>query len=184
MVFCIALAAILDLNVVLQLSTISLLISHCLWVHPQFSWSRIIFEILSTSDEYFSFQPIKCYSTQTNKNTVFSRCTNEHSQMENLLQPHLKRIFSNCLSHKCSAQKWMTIQIPLKRNFWVFHTGPWFSAIRVVVNESKCLDIPILEFSTICEHLPFLLVHRNPAIWRWYPWLLLPSFVMLMILVL
>ena len=30
-------------------------------------------------------------------------------------------------------------------------------AICVVVDESKCLDTPILEFSTICEHLPFLL---------------------------
>ena len=30
-------------------------------------------------------------------------------------------------------------------------------AICVVVDESKCLAIPILEFSTICEHLPFLL---------------------------
>ena len=26
-----------------------------------------------------------------------------------------------------------------------------------MVDESKCLDTPILEFSTICEHLPFLL---------------------------
>ena len=49
-------------------------------------------------------------------------------------------------------------------------------AICVVVDESKCLDTPIWEFSIICEHLPFLLeykpilrlllVHRNPAIWR------------------
>ena len=29
-------------------------------------------------------------------------------------------------------------------------------AICVVVDESKSLDTPILEFSTICEHLPFL----------------------------
>ena len=29
-------------------------------------------------------------------------------------------------------------------------------AICVVVDESKCLDIPIWEFSIICEHLPFL----------------------------
>ena len=51
-------------------------------------------------------------------------------------------------------------------------------AICVVVDESKCLDTPILEFSIICEHLPFslgyklilrlLLVHRNQAIWK-YP---------------
>ena len=49
-------------------------------------------------------------------------------------------------------------------------------AICVVVDESKCLDTPILEFSTICEHPPFipwekqilrlLLVHRNLAIWK------------------
>ena len=29
-----------------------------------------------------------------------------------------------------------------------------------VVDESKCLDTPILEFSIICEHLPFLLVYK------------------------
>ena len=49
-------------------------------------------------------------------------------------------------------------------------------AICVMVDESKCLDTPILELSIICEHLPFLLgckpilrlllVHRNLAIWR------------------
>ena len=66
-------------------------------------------------------------------------------------------------------------------------------AICVVVDESKCLDIPTWEFSIICEHLPFslgykpilrlLLVHRNLAIRIWYQWLLLLSFEMLMILV-
>ena len=66
-------------------------------------------------------------------------------------------------------------------------------AICVVVDESKCLDIPIWEFSKIVEHLPFslgqkqilrqLLVLRTLAIWRWYPWLLLLSFEKLMILV-
>ena len=30
-------------------------------------------------------------------------------------------------------------------------------AICVVVDESKCLDTPILEFSIFCEHLPILL---------------------------
>ena len=48
-------------------------------------------------------------------------------------------------------------------------------AISVVVDESKCLGIPILKLSTIWEHLSFLpgykqiqrllLVHRNLAIW-------------------
>ena len=45
-------------------------------------------------------------------------------------------------------------------------------AICVVVDESKCLDTPILVFFAICEHLRFslglrlLLVHCNLAIWR------------------
>ena len=48
-------------------------------------------------------------------------------------------------------------------------------ATCVVVDESKCLDIPILEFSIILEHLPFLpeckqilhqlLVLRPLAVW-------------------
>ena len=50
----------------------------------------------------------------------------------------------------------MTVQIQLKRNDWVFHTGPWFVAICVVVDEFKCLDIPILEFTIILEHASFL----------------------------
>ena len=47
-------------------------------------------------------------------------------------------------------------------------------AICVVVDESKCLDIPILELSIICEHFPLslgfkqilhqLLVHRTLAV--------------------
>ena len=66
-------------------------------------------------------------------------------------------------------------------------------AICVVGDESKCLDTPISVFSIMCEHLPFLLgnklilrlllVHRNLAIWRWYPWSWRLSFEMLKILV-
>ena len=60
----------------------------------------------------------------------------------------------------------------------------------VVVDESKCLDIPILECSIFLEHpwykqiLHQLLIQHTLAVWRWYPWLLLLLFVMLMILVL
>ena len=53
-----------------------------------------------------------------------------------------------------------------------YWTMSW--AICVVVDQSKCLDTPIWEFSVILEHLPFLsgykqilrplLVLRNPAI--------------------
>ena len=33
-------------------------------------------------------------------------------------------------------------------------------AICVVVDESKCLDTPILDFFIICEHLPFSLGYK------------------------
>ena len=49
--------------------------------------------------------------------------------------------------------------------------------ISIKVDESKCLDIPICEFSKFCEHVLFgfkqilrlLLALRNLEIWRWYP---------------
>ena len=50
----------------------------------------------------------------------------------------------------------MTIQISLKRNDWTM-----IEAICVVVDESKCLDIPIWEFSIIWEHLSFLLGYKQ-----------------------
>ena len=68
----------------------------------------------------------------------------------------------------------MTVQISLKRNDWIFHTGHDLG-LCVVADESKCLDTPILEFSINLEHLPFLLgyeqilrllfVHRKLVIW-------------------
>ena len=74
---------------------------------------------------------------------------------------------------------------------------PYWTMILVMyasVDASKDLDILTCEFSIILEHLPFLpgckqilrplLVLRILAVWIWYPWLLLPSFVMLMILAL
>ena len=43
----------------------------------------------------------------------------------------------------------MTEQISLKRNDWVFHTGPWFKAIRVLVDVSIYLDILLLGSSIL-----------------------------------
>ena len=51
--------------------------------------------------------------------------TKRHSQFEFFSHPCFNRIFSNCLSHHSPCQR-MTIKISLKRNDWVFHTGPWF----------------------------------------------------------
>ena len=70
----------------------------------------------------------------------------------------------------------MTVQIPFQEERLGLPYWTTILAICVVVDESKCLDTPILEFSIICEHLPFLLgyklilrllpVHRNLATWR------------------
>ena len=85
-----------------------------------------------------------------------------------------RRIFSNCLSKIVLPKDDRTDFVQEERlglPYWTM-----ILAICVVVEESKCLDTPILEFSKNCEHLPFLLgyklilrlllVHRNLAIWR------------------
>ena len=113
-----------------------------------------------------------------------------HSQFGIFSHPCFNRTFSNCLSHNSPAKGWPYIF----RSRGTTGSSNWtmILAICVVVDESKCLDTPILEFSTICEHLPFLLckltlrlllVHRNQAIWRWSPWFWRLSFEMMMILV-
>ena len=94
-------------------------------------------------------------STHTVQNDPFSRSTNKHSQLETFSHSFSKKDFLRLLFSLQSCSR-MTIQISFKGNDWVFHTGPWIWAICVVVEESICLDTPILEFSIICEHLPFL----------------------------
>ena len=115
----------------------------------------------------------------------------ETFQIWNLLPAMFQKDFLKLPFQQQSCQR-MTIPIPLKKNDWVFHTWTMILSICVVVDESKCLDTPIFDFSIICEHLPFsleyklilrlLLVHRNLAIWRWYPWSWPLSFEMLKIL--
>ena len=128
-------------------------------------------------------------STYTGKNNPFSLCTNKHSQLKTFTQPYFNKIFSNCLSHIVPAKGW-PYRFRSRRT-----TG---SSILDHDFGHLCRDrrihmyIPILDFSIILEHLPFLLgyklilrlllVHRNLAVWIWYTWPLLPSFVKLMIL--
>ena len=113
--FSIAPAEILDSNMVLYLSTISLLISHCLWVHPRYTWSRKDVgspkstSLLST----FHIGLICCFFpanlmsfTYTDKNNPFWRCTNKQSQLETFSQPYFNRIFSNCLYHNSPDKGW------------------------------------------------------------------------------
>ena len=48
---------------------------------------------------FVSFQPVFISSTYTDKNSLFSRLPNEHSQVGSFHQPCSNRTFSNCLSH-------------------------------------------------------------------------------------
>ena len=54
----------------------------------------------------------------------------------------------------------MTVQISFQEEQLDLPYWTMILAICVVVDESKCLDIPILEFSIICEYLPFSLVYK------------------------
>ena len=97
-----------------------------------------------------------------------------HSQFGIFSQPCFNRIFSYCLSTIGLPKDDRTDSVQEERlglPYWTM-----ILAICVVVDESKCLDTPISEFSIICEHLPFLLgykpilrlllVHRKQAICR------------------
>ena len=106
---------------VLWLSTISLLVSHCLWVHPRYTWSRKDVgspkstSLLSTfhiGSMFCVLPAIFMSSTFTHKNH-FSRCTNKHSQLGTFSQPCSHRIFSDCLSHNSPAKGW-----PYKFRSW------------------------------------------------------------------
>ena len=172
-------AEIRDSNMVLKLSTISLLVSHCLWVQSKFTWSRKDVgspkstSLLSTFHigSRFCFLPANLWDPHTQIRTIlFSRWTKRHSQFGIFSYPCFTIVLLKKDDRTNSFQE-ERLGLP----YWTM-----ILAICVVVDESKCLDTPIWEFSIICEHLPFslrytlilrlLLVHRNLAIWRWYPW--------------
>ena len=185
--FSVATSEILYSNMVLSLSTISMLISHCLWVDPKYTWSRNDVHSPKSTSLFSTFHigSIFCFfpahlmsSTYTDKNNPYSRCTNKHSQLETFSQPYFIRIYQIAFpitvlpkdDHRDFVQE-ERLGLP----YWTM-----ILAICVVVDESKCLDIPIWEFSISLEHLPFLpgyeqilrqlLVLRTLAIWIWYPW--------------
>ena len=103
--------------------------SHCLWVHSKYTWSRKdATSLLSTFHigSMFCFFPANLMSsTYTDKNNPFSQCTSKHSQSETFSQPYFNRIFLK-LPFPLQSCQGMTVQIPLKRNDRMFHTGPWF----------------------------------------------------------
>ena len=113
--------------------------------------NRLLYWVLSTSDQYFCFLPANLMSsTCTDKNNPFSRCTKRHSNLETFSQPYFNRIFSNCLSHNSPAKGWLyrfrsrgttgssildhdlgrgrRIQTPGHSDFWIFN-NLWASSI-------------------------------------------------------
>ena len=131
--FSVAPAKILDSNMLLKWSTISLLVSHSRWVQPKKTSSRndvgsskstsfmSIFHVGLMS--CFFFQPAWCRPNTQVRIVLFSRLTDKHSQFgtfPNRIPRELPQTVSQQSCHR------MTEQISLKRNDWIFHTGPWF----------------------------------------------------------
>ena len=71
----------------------------------------------------FFFQPAWCRPNTQVRIVLFSRLTDKHSQFgtfPNRIPRELPQTVSQQSCHR------MTEQISLKRNDWIFHTGPWF----------------------------------------------------------
>ena len=144
--------------------------------------NQLLYWVLSTSDQCFaSFQPILCHP---------------HTQIRIILFHNVRISIPNWKpSPNRTSIGFSQIAFPItvlpKDDGTDFAQEerlglPYWTMILatcVVVDESKCLDIPIWEFSVIWEHPPFLpgckqilhqlLVLRTLAVWIWYPWLLL-----------
>ena len=188
----------MDSNLVLSMSTISLLISHCLRVHPRYTWSRKdVGSPKSTSSlgtfhigSFFaSFPPIWWHPQTQITVTLFHgvriSIPNWKLSPNGALSGFSQIAFPTTVLPKgdrtdFAQEEWLDLP------YW---TMIW--TICVVVDESNCLDIPIWEFSRIWVHPPFwpekkqilrqLLVLSILAVWIWWPWLLRRSYVMLMI---
>ena len=100
---------------VLQLCTMSLLITQFLQVQPKYTWSKKdVGSLKSTSlfntfhiGSSFCFYPANfTSSTCTEKKNPFSRCTKRHSQFRIFSHPCFNETFSNCLSHNSPAKRW------------------------------------------------------------------------------
>ena len=154
--------------------------------------NKLLCWVDSTSDQCFvSFQPIWCHPHTQIRIILFDGVRIDIPNLE--LSPNRALIGFSQIVFPISVlpkdgRTYFAQEELLGLPYWTM-----IQAIRVVVNESTYLDIAILElFNNLREHLPFwpgynqilrpLLVHRNKAIWRWYPWLLLLSFVMMILI--
>ena len=155
-------AEIRDSNMALSLSTMSLLISRCLWLQPKHDQGkmlvlpiRLLYSVLSTSDQCFvSFQSIWCHPHTQIRTILFDgvrRDIRNFKLFPNRVPIELSRIAFPITVLPKDDRKDCAREEQLGLPYWTM-----ILAICVVVDESKSLDIPILEFSVILEHLPFL----------------------------
>ena len=81
----------------------------------------------------------------------------------------------------------MTTQISFQKNDWTFHAGPWFRPFLFWQTNPNIWTFWLWNFEhrwcifhfilDVKQILRLLLVLRNLAIWRWYPWSWRLSFV-------
>ena len=96
-------------------TTLSLLISHFLWVQPKYRWSRkdvgspkstSLLSSFHIGSRFCFFPDNFMSSTYTDKNNPFSGWTKRHSQFGIFSHPCFNRNFSHCLSHNSPAKEW------------------------------------------------------------------------------
>ena len=114
-------------------------------------------------------------STYTYKNNPFSRCVQTSIPNWTLCPNHISIGFSQIAFLITVLPKDDHTDFVQEERLGL-PNWTMILAICVVVDESKCLDIPILEFSVIWGHPPFLpkyeqilrqlLVLRNLAVWK------------------
>ena len=152
--------------------------------------SRLLYWVLCTSDQCFCFFPAKFMSsTYTDKNIPFWRWTKKHSRLETFSQPCFNKIFSNCLSHNSPAKGWpyrFLSRGTTGSSILDHDLGHLCRGRRIQMSGHS--DLAIFKnfgassiFTWVSADTASVL--RNPAVWRWYPWLLLLSFEMPMNLV-
>ena len=174
--------------------TLSLNTSHVFMIKERCCFSQINFfvEYLSYRINILvSFQPTWCHLHTLIRIIFFSLWTNKHSQLETFCHTYFNRIFSNCLSQSSPAKEWpykfrsrgKTRSSKLDHDFGHLCRGrriqkSGHSVLGIFNNLGTSSIIPGYK-----QILRQLLVHRNLAIWRRHPWLLLVSFEKLIILV-
>ena len=90
----------------------------------------------------FRFFPVNLMSsTYTDKNILFSRCTNKYSQLEIFSESYFNRIFSDWLSLTSKGYPYRFLSRGTTGSSTLDH-----DFVICVVGESNCLDISILKF--------------------------------------